>query len=64
MSDTRASEYTTPQAAAQLHISVRTLQRARAAGEIGYVKDGSSVRYTHDHLMAFERFRAARDCSE
>jgi len=47
-------EFTEQEAADQLLISKRTLQRARKAGRIDYVREGNNISYTREALNAFE----------
>lgn len=59
VTDPLPDELTAEQAATLLGISVRTLQRLRREGRIGYTKGlGRRVYFTHDDLGKF--VRAAR----
>lgn len=54
----KKTEFTEQEAADELLIHKRTLQRAREAGKIDYIREGNKIRYTREALNAFEALMA------
>jgi len=45
--------FTEEEAAAYLDVSVVTLRRRRAAGEMGFMRMGRTIKYTEKHLLDY-----------